>query len=90
VRGHVWKYPFARVSDRMTVAMPRGSTALAFDNQREVPTLWVLAPDTAEWVERTFVLYGTGHETNGRRLEYIGTALFADGDLVLHCFEESP
>ena len=85
----VWKYPFAPITDRLIVEMPAGTEVLAFDNQRETPTLWALVdPEGDERETRQFVLYGTGHQSNGRALRHIGTALFAEGALVLHCFED--
>ncbi len=90
----VWKFPFRREEDaldRLAVELPTGSLVLAFDFQRDVPTLWALVDDSlgVERETRTFVLLGTGRLLSpGVPLVHVGSALgFADA-LVLHCFEE--
>lgn len=52
--------------------------------------MWALIPDTnAEIVqERTFSIYGTGHEHESISGEYVGTFQLQGGALVFHVFEE--
>lgn len=67
--------------------LPVGAKILSFGNQRETCVLWAEVDPDAPEVCRQFVVYGTGHPMPDNPGIYIGTALFAGGDLVLHAYE---
>jgi hypothetical protein len=85
----VWKYELP-LADEIRLELPLGSKILHFGNQRDRPCIWALvSTDQKGTGEYRFRLAGTGHEIreNMNQLEYIGTALFKRGALVLHLFE---
>jgi len=85
----IWKFPL-QCANKNTIALPKGAKVLCVQTQRDVPCVWALVPDTnAEVVqERTFAIYGTGHEHESIGGEYVGTFQLQGGALVFHVFEE--
>jgi len=88
----VWKFPLA--VDPLTVQftqvkyIPEGARFLYGARQGGAIGLWFEIPDPeAEKVHRGFQIFGTGNAPIGDHLTYLTTALFADGDLVLHVYE---
>jgi hypothetical protein len=70
-------------------SLPRHAKILKFDNQNENPVFWLMFDELELGVEiREFVLVGTGHPINiDGEIEYLGTAQFVEGHLILHLFE---
>ena len=78
----IWKFPLTGEA----VDMPIGSSILAVQDQRGIPTLWALVdPHAAATEERRFVIMPTGRvfQINGKR--HIGT--YQQGPFVWHLFE---
>ena len=75
---------------RRQIEMPKGAEILHVDNQREQFCLWALVDLEQETEKRNFAIVKTG---NGftmdalARFDYIGAALFDNGNLVFHAFE---
>ncbi len=85
----IWKYSLA-FTDTQVIKMPSVSEIIHFDNQNEVPTLWVLVePSEDESCKRTIRIVGTNHEITEDRvdLRFLGTAIFGSGAIVFHAFE---
>lgn len=68
--------------------IPDGARLLQLAEQRGQVALWYEVPDPeATKVRHGFQLFGTGTGPIGDHLVYVGTALLAGGDLVLHVYE---
>ncbi len=81
----IWKYTLE--CDCM-LTMPFGSKVLSVEVQHGKICLWALVnPTEIETEDRTFIVYGTGHEVTETNLEFIGTTLMDNGALVWHVFE---
>jgi len=82
----IYKYQFD-ITDTVTIDMPIGSQVMSFDSQDNKPTLWALVEPEAEIEERTFYLFGTGHNVpdNFDASDHIGTIQI--NGLVWHLFE---
>lgn len=69
------------------IRMPRDAKILHFGiDPRGVVCLWALVIPNAQMVNRTFVLFGTGHAGIRSFMEYVGTVK-VDAYMV-HCFED--
>ena len=66
--------------------MPRGAEVLTVQMQREVLCVWAVVDPDAEKEQRKFIVYGTGHEYDSIKGEYVGTVQIHGGDLVWHVF----
>lgn len=93
----IYKYTIsafeAATEDGACLALPHAAQVLSFQNQHGAPAIWAIVDDEDEGVKWSFRLIGTGHPFNGEavlsrgtQLDYIGTAQFNEGHLVLHCF----
>jgi hypothetical protein len=84
----IWKFQL-RYADKNVIAMPKGAKVLCVQSQKEVPCVWAVVPDTDAEVmqERTFTIYGTGHQHESISGEYVGTFQLQGGALVFHVFE---
>lgn len=83
----VFKYQFESFLKPLSLELPIEAKVLAFQNQFEVPTLWIEFPhDSVETKHRNFFIVGTGHN-RAERASYVGTAQFSGGSLVWHCYE---
>ena len=83
----VWKYPLT-FEDRQVLDLPIGARVLHFGNQREVPCIWVeVVSECWETAQRVFRLAGTEHDLGIEKREYVGSVIFAGGDLVFHLYE---
>jgi hypothetical protein len=80
----VWKFVIHPYAMNM---MPVGAKPLSVHAQGDDLFLWALVDTEAELEDREFVIVGTGHELPDHAGEFLGTALLADGRLVLHVFE---
>jgi len=84
----IWKFPL-QCADKTVIVMPKGAKVLCVQSQREIPCVWALVPDTGAEVEqeRTFTIYGTGHQHESISGEYVGTFQLQGGAFVFHVFE---
>lgn len=81
----IWKFPLA-VTDRQTVRMPAASRMLHVGIQGGVPCLWAEVTPGVEIEERAVMIYGTGHDLDPDRGEYLGTSQMHGGALVFHAY----
>ena len=84
----VYKYQLP-LQEELKIPMPMGAKVLHFANQNEIPTIWVEVDTDEQDRAKTFFIVGTGHDIpTGKTVVYIGSALFAGGNLVWHLYEE--
>lgn len=72
----------------LSIPIPEEAKVLHFDNQYNAPVIWVELDASDQTVSRNFLVTGTGIELPAADLEYIGTAIFNSGSLILHLYEE--
>ena len=90
----IHKFQFL-VSDFLGIAMPEGSEILHINLQRASPCLWALVDTAKPMVQRTFRVFGTGHEIPPEmfgcdfrmnpKMKYLAT--FQQPPFVWHMFE---
>jgi len=86
----VWKYVIdpkpENVAPGVPLDMPVGAKPLAVHEQHGKIALWWEVDSEQPYERRTFDMYGTGHpiEYPG---DYIGTASFQSGWLMIHIYE---
>jgi hypothetical protein len=88
----IWKYtiPVNALAASFTNVeyIPEGARFLSVAPQHGSIALWYEIPDPdAPPIEHGFQLFGTGTGPIGDHLDYVGTTLHADGQLVLHVYE---
>ena len=85
----IWKFPM-QCADKQVLALPTGAKVLCVQTQQEIPCMWVVNPSlqSATTENRTFAIYGTGHEHESIGGVYVGTFQRQGGALVFHVFEE--
>lgn len=87
----VWKFalPVNELTASFTsiLRIPVGARLVHVAAQRATAAMWFEVDPDAEKEPRSFQLFGTGHGPIREGLNYIGTCIFADGDLVLHIYE---
>lgn len=87
----IWKYELgAGVTE---LEMPRDAKILHVAQQHGGICMWAEVDQYAARETRKFVVIGTGHDfaTAGKNaMQYLGTALLAEGTLVLHAYEMFP
>lgn len=84
----VWKFPL-KCDDKSTIQMPNNAKVLCVQAQHDEPQIWAIC-DTGSnvgKVERTFIIYGTGHQHESIEGDYIGTFQLHNGTFVFHVFE---
>lgn len=59
----VWKFPLQQVT-KLQVPISASVNLVGLDPTTGDPALWVELDSDAEKVERTFAIYGTGHDIN--------------------------
>lgn len=86
----IFKYEIPIQGD-FDLKMPDLSKILSFQVQRNTPMLWAIVNPGNNIVTRHFKIVGTGQELNYNpdSMDYIGTVLTEDGNLVWHLFELS-
>jgi len=88
----VWKYELeVSLQEPQMLEIPSGSDFLCFENQRDIPVIWIGVHDTeAVKVTYLFVLLETGktYDFGNANPLYRGTAMFMQGKYVLHLFQE--
>ena len=83
----IYKYPI-EIADSQIVSMPRGAKILTVQVQREQAYLWAMVDLGEHVVNRTILIYGTGHAIHiTEYLAYVGTIQMAGGNLVWHVFD---
>ena len=84
----IWKFPM-QCADKQILALPKGAKVLCVQTQNDTPYMWVVNPSVgvAATEERTFAIYGTGHQHESIGGEYVGTFQLRSGLLVFHVFE---
>jgi hypothetical protein len=87
----VWKFAIPinelTASFTTTLRIPEHARLLHVSAQRSSACMWFEVDTDAEKEPRRFQLFGTGHGPIRDGLNFIGTCIFADGDLVLHIYE---
>jgi hypothetical protein len=68
---------------------PKGAKLLTVANQNDAFVIWYLVDEDLDipLEKRKLLVVGTGHKEVPDNAEYIGTAMFYNGSLVLHVFE---
>lgn len=82
----IWKFPL-EVTDLQKIRIPKNSTLLTVQAQREVPCLWALVETDKESEERFIRIAGTGHPVLEKIFRYVGTFQLAKGSFIGHVFE---
>lgn len=80
----VWKSEL-KIAHTQEVSVPKGAEFLCAGEQRGRLCIWYRCDPEADKVIKTIIISGTGHEVTPQG-DYLGTALFQDGYLVLHVF----
>jgi len=81
----IWKFEIP-LKGSFSIDMPAGAKILCVQTQNGEPYLRALVDESAEKVQRLFVLFITGHGMNDvERAHYLGT--FQRPPLVWHLFE---
>lgn len=87
----VWKFALPvnvlSASFSSVFQIPKGAKFLHCREQGGHLGLWFEVDPDAVKEKRTFQLFGTGTGPIRNGLEYVGTGIFADGELVLHVYE---
>ncbi len=84
----IYKYSIHPDNPRLEVALPEGALVVFVGSQLTgVVNFWIEFTPDEKTYQRTFVLYGTGHDipTNNH---YVGSVL--DPPFVWHLYEENP
>ena len=82
----ILKYPL-QVTDRQTVALPRGAKVLSVQDQRGILCLWALVATDAEIVNVDIRIHGTGHELPDDASAYAHLGTVQQGQYVWHVFK---
>lgn len=82
----IFKYEVA-LQGEFKLNIERHATILCCQMQNDKPKIWAIVDTEAPADERTFKLYGTGHEIGDTNLKYIDTIQLQDGLYVFHLFE---
>lgn len=82
----IWKFRLD-VTDKQAVAMPKGAKVLCVQEQYGQPHIWAICDISADKEERTFAMYGTGHQHESIAGSYVGTFQIVGGSRVFHVFE---
>lgn len=69
------------------IMMPENAVVLCTQVQYGIPCVWAMVNPESHLVQRSFVMYGTGHEIREPLGEFIGTIQMDEGALILHVFE---
>ena len=72
----VWKYELD--IGKTILSMPVGAEVLCVQLQNDTPCLWACVDSEQPQNQRTFSIYGTGHELPEQKEKYIGKELPRD------------
>ena len=73
------------------IQVPKNSTFLDTKNQKENLSIWYICnPNEAETEDREILIFGTGNDSvpEDTELDYLGTILMENDNLVWHIFEK--
>jgi len=84
----IWKFTL-QATDIQTIKMPKGAKILCVQTQNEIPCLWAIVDPSASMEDRTFSIYGTGHNIDGYDRKYLGTFQLLKGNFIGHLFEQT-
>lgn len=82
----VHKYGIQVDDSLQDIQMPKDSTILHVDQQRNDLFLWAEVRTDRKTETRTFIVHGTGHSIDHDG-HYVGTVMSAGGQLVWHVYE---
>lgn len=85
----VYKYPIG--PGNTLIRMPRGAQLLTAQDQSGVVYIWALVDQSAPFVYRNVVIYGTGHDIQDAdvpNLKYVNTFFIENGRFVFHVFDK--
>lgn len=83
----IFKFPL-QITDIQKIRMPKDSTILTVQVQKETPCLWALVDTDKEAEERFIQIIGTGHPVPENVIRYIGTFQALENNwFVGHVFE---
>lgn len=86
----IFKYKLDRDLAIQTIELPFDAKILTIQTQDESPCIWAEVYEKNSLQERTFEIFGTGHDIDydmGVDRKYIGTYQLNGGALVFHAFE---
>ena len=83
----IFKYLLS-LNEIQKIEMPKDAKILCVQAQRNELCLWALTDPDNSLETRQIRVFGTGHETSGIDLDYIGTVKMIDDNLIWHVFEE--
>jgi hypothetical protein len=85
----VYKYSIP-VIDKFELDLPAHTSILYIGQQKNNPVMWCLVDTENKLIKRYFRLAGTGHDIPyPDPLDYIGTVILYNDNLVFHLFEVS-
>ena len=80
----IWKF---KIDTDMVLSLPKGAKVLSVAEQFGDVNMWVLVDNDAEFENRKFTLYGTGHHIHDDNIQFLGTVCMMGGRFVVHAFE---
>lgn len=86
----VYKYTLPVVDVAITLELPRGYKILSYGHQGDPQTVFVwieVNPEVEELVEKTFYVFGTGHDIKDDSLKFVATVNIRFFGLVWHIYE---
>ena len=87
----IWKFPLARTNEQRII-MPAGAKALTVNEVAGEIFIWAEVKPKNQPSSRWVHIFGTGHPMDtyksGKPLEYVGTVLQHNGELVWHVYIE--
>lgn len=83
----IWKYRLDSLG-LTKISIPGASKILSVGEQGGYVCFWVEVTPTEPLRERTFAVYGTGHNMPDDPGTYLGTAMLMGGMLVYHLYEQ--
>lgn len=90
MRKTIWKFdiPIDVMTASFTTVkrIPKGSRLLHVREQRNSVCMWFEVDPEAELEAHHFQLHATGNDVHPG-LSYLGTCIFAEGNLVIHLYE---
>lgn len=75
------------VSVTNTFELPKINKILHVREQNDSLCVWFEVDPDSSKARYSFQVFGTGTGPIGDHLNYLGTGIFADGDLVLHLYQ---
>ena len=84
----IHKYHVIHGKKHIDLQLPVGAKILTIQVQHNEPFVWALIDPNADFENREFIIFGTGHpiEDDISRLQYIGTFQISNGFLILNEF----